>query len=173
MIRTVAKVLVVLNSGTAPGQISLALCLSMIAGLTPLLSLHNILVFFLVLGLKVNISSFMLGLAFFSAFAYALDPIFHLIGFKALSIGGLSGLWTSLYNITLFKLSNFYNSIVMGSLLFSIVVFIPLLLSLNYAIRKYREHVLTWLKKTPLAKTITASKFYEYYMSFSKLRGRL
>lgn len=173
MIRTVAKVLVVLNSETEPSQISLAVCLSMVAGLTPLLSLHNILVFFLLLVIRVNISSFILGLAFFSAIAYALDPLFHLIGFKALVFEGLRGLWTPLYNVTLFKLSNFYNSIVMGSLLFSLALFVPLLLALNYGIRKYREHILSWLRKTPLAQAVKASKFYEYYMSFSKLRYRL
>lgn len=173
MIRTVAKVLVVLNSETDPEEISLAVCLSMVAGLTPLLSLHNILVFFLVLVLSVNLSSFILGLAFFSALAYALDPLFNFIGYKALAFEGLRGLWTSLYNVTIFKLSNFYNSIVMGSLLFSLVLFIPLLLALNYGIRKYREYVLAWLVKTPLVKAVTASKFYEYYMSYSKLRSRL
>lgn len=173
MIRTVAKVLVVLNSETEPAQISLAVCLSMVAGLTPLMSLHNLLVLFLVLVLRVNTSSFLLGLAFFSAFAYAIDPFFHLIGLKLLTAEGLRGLWTSLYNITLFRLSNFYNSIVMGSLVFSLVLFVPLLISLNYAISKYREHILTWMKKTPLARAVTGSKFYEYYMTFSKLRSQL
>ncbi|MBI1912570.1 MAG: TIGR03546 family protein [Deltaproteobacteria bacterium] len=173
MIRTLAKVLVVLNSETAPAQISLAVCLSMVAGLTPLLSLHNILVFFLVLVLRVNLSSFILGLAFFTTLAYALDPLFHFIGVKVLAFEGLRGLWTSLYNITIFRLSNFYNSIVMGSILFSLVLFIPLLLTLNLGIRKYREHVLSWIAKTPLMQAIMASKFYEYYMTLSKLRSRL
>lgn len=173
MIRTIAKVLVVLNSETAPAEISLAVCLSMVAGLTPLMSLHNLLVLFLVLVLTVNISSFLLGLAFFSALAYALDPLFHVIGYKVLAFEGLRGLWTSLYNITIFKLSNFYNSIVMGSLLFSLVFFIPLFLLLNYGIRKYREHVLAWLVKTRLARAVSSSRFYEYYMSFVKIRSRL
>ena len=37
MIDAVARLLKVLNSETEPGQISLALCLSMIAGFTPVL----------------------------------------------------------------------------------------------------------------------------------------
>lgn len=71
-----AKFLRVLNSETDPAQISLAFCFSMVAGLTPLFSLHNLPILFLVLVLRVNLSAFLLGFAFFSGIAYLLDPLF-------------------------------------------------------------------------------------------------
>ena len=43
MIQMVAKVLKILNSESDPGQISLALCFAMVAGLTPFFSLHILL----------------------------------------------------------------------------------------------------------------------------------
>ena len=174
MIRTVAKVLVVLNSeNERPSQISLAVCFALIAGLTPFFTLHNLLVFLLVLVLRVNLSSFLLALSFFSVMAYALDPLFHLIGLKALTAEVLRGLWTPLYNKAFFRLTNFYNSIVMGSLIFSLVLFVPLFFALNYGIKKYREHVLAWMKQTPLAKAVSGSRLYEYYMSYARIRSRL
>jgi len=174
MIRTVAKVLVVLNSeNERPTQISLAVCFALIAGLTPFFNLHNLLVFLLVLVLRVNLSSFLLALSVFSLIAYALDPLFHLIGLKVLTAEGLRGLWTTLYNNTFFRLSNFYNSIVLGSLIFSLVLFAPLFFALNYGIKKYRRHILTWMKNTPLARAVSGSKLYEYYMSYARLRSRL
>lgn len=174
MIRTAAKVLVVLNSEhERPSQISLAVCLAMIAGLTPFFSIHNLLVFLLVLVLRVNLSSFLLAFSLFSLIAYALDPLFHSIGLSILTADGLRGLWTALYNNTFFRLTNFYNSIVMGSLVFSLVLFVPLFFALNYAIRKYRQRILIWIKGTPLAKAISGSRFYEYYMSYAKLRSKL
>ena len=66
MLRAIAKLLKALNSESNPVQISLAFCFALIAGFTPLLSLHNLLVLFLVLILRVNLSAFILGLGVFS-----------------------------------------------------------------------------------------------------------
>ena len=114
MLKTLAKLLRVLNSETEPGQISLGLCFALVAGLTPLWSLHNIVVLFCVLVLRVNLSAFLVSLPVFSAFAYLLDPLFHAIGLPLLTSGSLEPLWTSLYNSTLWRLERFNNSIVMG-----------------------------------------------------------
>lgn len=171
MFRLIAKLLKVLNSESDPGQISLAFCLSMVFGLTPLYSIHNILVLFLVLFLRANLSAFILGWLFFSGVAYILDPLFHRLGLWLLTLGSLEGLWTSLYNTILFRLEKFYNSIVMGSLLFSILLFIPLYIASNIGIRRYRDHVLAWIEKTRVMKVLKASKLYHAYQTISGLRG--
>ena len=64
MLRTIAKLLKVLNSETEPGQISLGFCFALVAGLTPIWSLHNVFVLLLVLLLRVNLSAFLLGFVF-------------------------------------------------------------------------------------------------------------
>ncbi|MCD6569381.1 MAG: TIGR03546 family protein [Deltaproteobacteria bacterium] len=171
MLSIIAKLLKVLNSENEPSQISLAIGFSMIAGLTPFYSLHNILILLLVLVLRVNLSAFILGLAFFSGVAYLLDPIFHWIGLHLLTAGLLKGLWEVLYNSTIWRLERFNNSIVMGSLLFSLLFVVPLCILMNLAILKYREHVLAWIQKSRLVHFIKASKFYETYKSLSKLKG--
>lgn len=163
MLKLFAKLLKVLNSDADPGQISLALCLAMIAGLTPLLSFHNILVVLLVLVLRANLSAFLLGLVVFTGIAYLFDPLFHQLGLALLTASSLHGLWTSLYNVTLFRLANFNNSIVMGSLIFSLLLFVPLMLLFNELIRKYRQHVLRWVEKSRIMKFFMASKFYGIY----------
>jgi len=171
VIKSIAELLKVLNSETEPGQISLALCLSMIAGLTPALSPHNLLVLLLVLVLRVNLSSFGLGWAFFSALAYLLDPLFHRIGLVILSAPALTELWTGLYNTTWFRLDRLYNTIVMGSLLFSLALFIPGLILFNLFIRRYREHLLVWVRKTRLMQAFKATKLFDVYQSVSGWRG--
>lgn len=165
MLRMIANLLKVLNSETDPGQISLAFCFAMVAGLTPLWSLHNIPVFLLVLLLRVNLSAFLLGLAFFSGLAYALDPLFHRLGLAVLTAGALEGPWTTLYNSTLWRLERFNNSIVMGSLLFSLAVFVPLYVLSNAMIRRYREHVMQWVLRTRIMKFFMASRLYNLYQS--------
>ena len=171
MLRLIAKVLKVLNSESDPGQISLAFCFAMVLGLTPFYSLHNILVLFLVLILRVNLSAFIFGWAFFSGIAYLLDPFFHSIGLSLLSSSTLNEFWTSLYNITFFRMVKFYNSIVIGSLFFSVILFLPLYFLSNMGIRRYRHHVLAWVEKTHVMKVLKASKLYRAYQGISALGG--
>ena len=167
MIKMIAKFFKVLNSETEPGQISMAFCLAMILGLTPLMSLHNLVVILLMLVVRVNLSACILGWLFFSGIAYILDPLFNLIGLAVLTTKGIEGLWTSLYNITLFRLAKFNNSIVMGSFLFSLIFFIPLYFLFNQIIRKYRVYVLEWVQKTRLMKAFKANKIYKAYQAVS------
>src|SRR5581483_8555891 len=133
MLKTLANLLKVLNSETHPGQISLAFCLAMVAGLTPLWSLHNLLVLLLVLLVRVNLSAFLLGLAFFSGLAYGLDPLFHRVGLAVLTAGPLDGLWTALYNSPVWRMERFNNTLVKGSLVVSLLAFIPLYFLSNLA----------------------------------------
>lgn len=163
MLTLLAKFLKLLNSETDPGQIALAFCFAMVAGFTPLMSLHNLLVLLLILVLRVNLSAFILALGIFTALAFALDPVFDQVGFAALTAGGLEGLWTDLYNSTLWRVEYFNNTIVMGSLLISIVAFVPAYFAFKVLIVKYRETFLEWLKKTKIAQAIKAGTFWNIY----------
>lgn len=170
MIKLLAKLLRVLNSETDPGQISLGLCFAMIVGLTPFMSLHNLFVVLLVFVLRVNLSAFLLGLALFTGIAYLLDPLFHRLGLAVLTAPSLADLWTSLYQSVWWRLEHFNNSIVMGSLVFSVAMFVPVLLLLNLLIRRYRQHVMTWVQKTRIMQMFKASKLYQTYETLSSWR---
>ncbi|HEX9742308.1 MAG TPA: TIGR03546 family protein [Nitrospiraceae bacterium] len=159
MIRAAYKLIRIIGSETEPGQISMGFAFALVAGFTPLLSLHNLFVLFLILVLRVNLSAFLLGLAFFSGIAYLLDPLFHRIGLAALTAGSLEGLWTALYNSTLWRLERFNNSIVMGSLIASVILFVPLYLLSNRLILKYREHFLAWVQKTKLVHVLNILRY--------------
>jgi uncharacterized protein (TIGR03546 family) len=171
MLRMVARLLKALNSEAAPVQISLALCLAMVAGLTPLASPHNFLVLLAALIIRVNLSAFILGIIFFSGLAYLLDPFFGWFGSLILTSEGLRGLWTWMYNITLFRLMNFNNTILMGSLVFSLLISVPFIPVVNRLIQKYREHVLAWVERTHLMQAFKASKLYRLYRGYVELGG--
>jgi uncharacterized protein (TIGR03546 family) len=171
MLTMFVKLIRVLNSESEPGQISMAFCLAVVMGFTPLISLHNLIVLFLALFLRVNLTGFILAWTVFSGLAYLLDPFFSWLGVTILTATALEGLWTALYNITLARLANFNNSVVMGSLVFSFILFFPLYFLFNFLIRRYREHVLAWVQKTRIAQMIKATKLYSAYQSLSGLRG--
>ena len=171
MLTMVAKILKILNSETEPLQISMALCFAMIAGLTPLWNLHNIIVLLLVLVLRINLATFILAWLGFSGMAYLLDPVFHNLGLQVLTAAALEGLWTALYNSTLWRLSNYNNTLVMGSLITSLGLFVPLFIFSNLIIKKYREHILIWVMKSHIIQAFKASKFYGIYQSVSDWGG--
>ncbi len=167
MLKMIANLLKILNSEADPFQISVALGLSMITGFLPLFTPLNLLILFLVLALRVNLSSYILGSAFFSGIAWFFDPLFHRVGLAALTAGPLEGLWTGLYNTVLGRLQRFNNSVVMGSIITALVLFAPLVMVLNVLIRRYREHVLVWVKKSRLMQVFMASKLYSLYQKIS------
>lgn len=171
MLQMLAKLLKVLNSEAEPGQLSLAFCFAMVAGFTPLLSLHNLLILFLILLLRVNLSAFILGLLFFTGFAYLLDPLFHKAGLAVLTAEPMKETFTTLYNNPYWRLTRFNNSIVAGSLLISAVLFIPFYFFFNLLIVKYRDYVLETIRKSKLMQFFKASKFYQVYEKVSSLRG--
>ncbi|KPJ77258.1 MAG: hypothetical protein AMJ54_08740 [Deltaproteobacteria bacterium SG8_13] len=163
MIVQIARLLKILNSESEPGQISLAFCFSMVAGLTPALSAHNLLVLLAVLLLRVNLSAFLLGWLFFSASAYLLDPIFHRIGLAVLSAAALEGLWTYLYNIPMVRFTRFNNTVVMGSLVFAVAGFVPLYYLSNTLIFRYRDRLLGWVRNTRWMAVVKATRVYSAY----------
>ena len=167
MIQLVANLLKLLNSEAEPAQISLALCLAMVLGFTPLFSLHNLIILFAVCVIRVNLSAFLLGWAVFSGMAWLLDPLFHALGTQVLTLPALNGTWTALYNISLFRLARFNNTVVMGSLITALVLFVPLFLVLNRLITAYRAHLLAWVDKSRLMKIFKASKIYTVYKALA------
>ncbi len=167
MINMIAKLLSILNSETEPNQISLGFCFAMILGFTPFLSLHNLFVLLFVMSLRVNLSTFFLGLPLFAGIAYMLDPVFHSIGYKLLTMPALNGLWTTMYNSTIWRLENFNNSIVMGSLVTSVLLFIPFYFLFNMLIQKYRQNFLTWVQSLKITQILKASKVYSAYQALA------
>jgi uncharacterized protein (TIGR03546 family) len=143
-----------LNSNANPRQIATAMALGMVLGLTPLFSLHNLLIVLLVFILRINLGGLLLSFGLFSGFAYILDPLFHQWGQSVLTAASLNGLWTELYNNAFWRLTSFNNTIVMGSLLFSLILFFPLLFLLSWLIERYRQHLMKIFEKLHLTKLI-------------------
>ncbi|MFW5902183.1 MAG: TIGR03546 family protein [Thermodesulfobacteriota bacterium] len=171
MLTLLAKLIKVLNAEAAPGQISAALCLSMIFAFMPFLTLQHLLLLLLALVLRINLTGFILGWLVFSGIAFLLDPLFHSLGMAVLTADALSGLWSGLYESGILRLTRFNNSIVMGGLITALVLALPVYFASNALIRRYRAHVMTWIQKTRIAQMIKGSRLYSVYQSISGWRG--
>ncbi len=164
MLRTIARLLRVLSSETHPAQIAGAASLAVIAGLTPLWTLHNLLVLLLVLVLRVNLSTFIVVWALFSGIAYLADPAFHALGLYLLTAEPLHGLWTALYATVVGRLSHFNNTVVLGSLVAAVVLAAGLFPLVVYLVREYRARLLAYVRRSRLMTFLKASKLYRIYV---------
>jgi uncharacterized protein (TIGR03546 family) len=162
-----AKLLKALNSEASPSQISLAFVLGMILGFTPLWSAHNILVVFLALVLRINLTGFILAWGVFSGFAYLLDPAFIALGENLLTNVDLKDLWSSMYVSDVWRVSRFNNTLVLGSLVISIGLAIPAFFIFNFLIKQYRDKIFDWVQKSKLMQMLKANKLYRIYSSLN------
>jgi len=155
---TLKKLWNALNYAGKPWQISLAIALAFVVGLTPISSIHNILILFLALILNIHFGIFLLFSAIFSGIGYMFDPIATNIGLSLLTNSSLESLWTSLYNNPILRLTNFNNSTVIGSLVVSLLLFLPIFLFINIFLKGYRSKVASGVGKIPLLNKLSYFK---------------
>ncbi len=136
----------------------------MIIGLTPVWSLHNLIVLVLLIIINVNLGMAIFSFLLFSAFAYLFDPLFHSLGFWILvDIPALKELWTSMYNTPIIALTRFNNTVVMGSLVVSLLLLVPAYFAAKWFVVYYREHIDAKMQKLKIVQAVKGSKIYNLY----------
>jgi uncharacterized protein (TIGR03546 family) len=163
-LRLLQKLIRTLNSDGTPGQVAVGIALGAALGLTPLVNLHNLMIFAVVVVFNVSFPAAILGWLLFTPVGFLLDPAFDAVGGTLLSGAPvLIPTWTTLYNIPVFPLSNYNNTVVLGSLIGWVVLAVPIYLLARVGVAKYREKVLPRLEKTKLFRAVKASKLYNIY----------
>lgn len=158
-----AKLLKALHSDAGPWQLAFGIMLGMMMGLTPLFRFHNLIILFIVLFFRVNLTTFLLGFAVFSLLAFALDPLMIGVGESLLSSQGLQAMWTAFYNTGLGRVSQFYNSLTIGSLVVTSLLAPVVLVLSKYLVVQYRQRFLAWAEKLWIVQVVKGSTVYQLY----------
>jgi len=166
LIKLIQSLFGALHSEGTPGQLAAGIVLGAFLGLTPLFNLHNAVVFALLVLLNVSFAGGLLGWALCVPVGFLLDPLFDWIGHSLLLAPSLRGLWTSMYNMPIVPLTNFNNTVVLGSLVFALLSAVPLFLLLRWAVARYRVTVGERVRQSRFYKAVTASKVYNVYKLF-------
>ena len=166
LLRLLQKLVRTLNSDGTPGQVAAGIALGAAFGLTPLLNLHNLVIFAVVFLFNVSFPAAILGWIVFAPVGFLLDRVFDSIGTALLTTPWLGSTWTGLYNVPIIPLTNFNNTVVLGSLLGWIVLALPIYLLARWGVGRYREKVLPKLQRTRLFQAVKASKIYNLYRLF-------
>ena len=165
-LKLIQQLIKALNSDGTPGQVAAGMALGAALGLTPLINLHNLLIVAVAVIANLSLPGFMLGWALLVPLGFVLDPVFDRVGQALLlNVPALRTLWTDGYN-SFAVLTNFNNSVVLGSLVCWLVAALPLYFLFKLGISRYRRHIYERLSKTRLFQAVKASKVYNIYRLF-------
>lgn len=171
LLKQIFSFLKLLNSDTGTNQIASGIACGLILGFAPALSLQTLLVIALLFFFRIQIGAATIFAFFFSLVAWMLDPVSHEIGTAVLEMESLKPLFTEMYNMPIIPLTRFYNSIVMGSAVLSILLSPLVFFASRILIQKYRELILARLQQTKLWKLVKATAFYKFYAKYDELYG--
>ena len=80
LLKLIQSIIKTLHSAGTPGQVAAGMALGSALGLTPLVNLHNLVIFSLLVLLNVSFGGGMLGWMLFVPVGFLLDPLFDKIG---------------------------------------------------------------------------------------------
>lgn len=167
LLKLIQKLVQTLNSDGTPAQVAAGMALGSALGLTPLLNLHNFIILLIVFVFRVSFPAVLLGSIVFAPIGFLLDPWFDRIGTALLTDASvLIPTWTSLYNMPVVPLSNYNNTVVLGSLVGWLILLVPIYLLSRIGVAQYRKHIYERFKNHKAVKAIKASKVYNLYRLF-------
>src|SRR6478735_10955429 len=98
LLKLIQSIIKTLHSDGTPGQVAAGIALGAALGLTPLVNVHNLVIFALLVLLNVSFGGGMLGWALFVPIGFLLDPIFDRLGLALLTAPSLRPFWADLTN---------------------------------------------------------------------------
>lgn len=165
LLRSLVKTL---HSDGSPAQIALGVALGAALGLTPIANAHNLIVVALLAVLNVSFAAGMLAWAVFVPIGFMFDPIFDRVGrWLLVDAASLRSLWTAWDNVPGLALTNFNNTVVLGSVVVWLALFIPIYFAAHYGVVRYRATIGDRIKNSKYYKLIEASQVYNVYRWFN------
>ncbi|MDH5234391.1 MAG: TIGR03546 family protein [Gemmatimonadota bacterium] len=155
-----------LNSEGTPGQIAAGMALGLCFGLTPLVSLHNVLVLAVAMLTTVSFPGVMLGWAIAVPVGFMLDPLFDRVGMVLLTTDALTPLFVWIVNTPVVSLSRLNNTIVLGSLVSWLVLLVPSYVLFRFLVARYRRDLYARLERSRAFQVVKASKIWNVYQLF-------
>jgi uncharacterized protein (TIGR03546 family) len=167
LLKLLQSLIKTLHSEGSPAQIALGFALGTSLGLTPLVSAHNLFVLFLLTILNVSFAAGLLGWAVAVPVGFLLDPLFDRIGHQLLlETPSLRPLWTALDNTPVLALANFDNTVMVGSVVGWLGLFVPIAVLARIGVLHYRATLGERIRRSPAYRAIAASRAYNVYRWF-------
>ena len=158
-----------LHSEGTPGQIAAGVALGAALGLTPIASVHNLVILLLLAVLNVSFAAGLFAWVAFVPVGFLLDPVFDLIGRRLLTATpSLQPLWTTWDNTPGLALTGFNNTVVLGSVVGWLVLAIPIFVLARAGVVRYRATIGEQVRRSAFYRAVTASRAYNVYRWFNE-----
>ncbi len=165
VLQFISKFLKVLRSGESPGLIAGGFTMGFLIGLSPFLTLQNVLILFIAILTKINLASLFFAIFIFSFVAFVFDPVFHNLGYYLLAqLDSLYPTWTTIFNMPVAPFTRFNNTVVMGSLLCGLLLAFPVYLFSRSGIVRYRENWAPKFENSKFVKAVKGSTLFKWYI---------
>ncbi len=171
ILKQIFSLIQMLNSETGTNQIASGLALGLALGFSPLFSLQGILILLVMFFFRVQMGAAFLAAFFFKFTAYLLDPVFHKVGEAVLKYEALRPIFTDLYNMPIVPWTRFFNTVIMGSGIVGLLLFVPAFFLFRWLVKTYRATVLARFQQTKFWKFVKATTFYKWYAKYDELYG--
>jgi uncharacterized protein (TIGR03546 family) len=159
--KIILKIIQILNSEETPNQVALGFALGSVIALTPFFSPHNLLVLLIIMITQVSFRSAVLGFTLLFIPSYAMSPIANGIGLSLLTeTPGMVPFWRSFFDLPLMGFSRLNNSYTLGSLVLSLILFIPIFIGVRYFVFRYRKDLKDKIIATKWFKALSATKIF-------------
>ena len=171
-LKVISKFIKAFRSGESPAQIAGGFGVGFLIGLMPFWTLQGVILFMLLILFNINLAAGSVAILLASLFAYLLDPIFHSLGFFILTkIPFLQGAWETLYNMPFAPLSRFNNTVVMGSFVGGLILFLPIFFGMKKFVLVYRSQLEARITKWKIVQMIKGSKIVSLYEKIRDIGG--
>lgn len=162
----------ILRAGQTPRQVAAGFALGSIAGLSPVLTLQGLAIWFLIFVFDVNLSAAFLSFTLFALAAYIFDPLFHQLGyFLLVEADALRGLWTALYNAPIAPLSRFNNTLVLGSFVGGLVLSPAVYIGMKRFVIAYRSHIGARVEQWKIYQILSKNSLVRWYQKIRDFTG--
>ena len=124
-IRPIRYLVQAIAAADTPRQLAMGFAIGMVIGLVPKGNLTAVALSMLLLGTRVNLATGMLGVFLFSWLSSWSDPLAHRVGCGLLTHEPLQPLFVWLHSLPLMPWTALDNTVVFGSLMLGIWLFLP------------------------------------------------
>lgn len=167
LLKLVRSLIKTLHSDGSPSQLAFGVALGAALGLTPIVNAHNLLVLLLLAVLNVSFAAGMFAWALFVPVGFLLDPLFDRLGrWLLVDAASLRPVWGAMDNVPGLALTNFNNTVVLGSVAAWLLLFVPIFLLARYGVVRYRATLGAKVANSRFYKSLKASQLYNVYSWF-------
>ncbi len=154
MLKKLIKLLKAFNGNVNPGEIAHAFACGAILGLMPKNNLLWYLVLVFILFIRINKPAYLIMIIIGAAVSPAFDGLFDSVGYAFLTIPSLSGIFGTLLDIPFVAFTKFNNTVVMGSFLCGLVLYIPLYALARLLVFIWRKYASDFIRNSKIIKVI-------------------